>query len=81
MLTGRSQPNRGIGKKFWLRGGDVGGWVVTSSGVSAGIDMTLAVISRLYGDKVGEWLELVTEYDAHRNPAWDPFARKAGLVK
>ncbi|WP_342665721.1 DJ-1/PfpI family protein [Solidesulfovibrio alcoholivorans] len=55
--------------------------IVTSSGVSAGIDMTLAVISRLYGDKVGEWLELVTEYDAHRNSAWDPFAKKAGLVK
>jgi len=57
------------------------GTIVTSSGVSAGIDMTLAVISRLYGDKVGEWLELITEYDAHRNSAWDPFAKKAGLVK
>jgi transcriptional regulator GlxA family with amidase domain len=57
------------------------GTIVTSSGVSAGIDMTLAVISRLYGDKVGEWLEFITEYDAHRNPAWDPFAKKAGLVK
>lgn len=57
------------------------GTVVSSSGVSAGMDMTLAVISRLYGQPLGEWLEQVTEYDAHRDPSWDPFAVKAGLVR
>ena len=57
------------------------GTVVSSSGVSAGMDMTVAVISRLYGRLLGDWLEQVTEYDAHRDPAWDPFAVKAGLVR
>lgn len=57
------------------------GAVVSSSGVSAGMDMTLAVISRLYGQPLGDWLEQITEYDAHRDPSWDPFAVKAGLVR
>ena len=57
------------------------GAVVSSSGVSAGMDMTLAVISRLYGQPLGDWLEQVTEYDAHRDPSWDPFAVKAGLER
>ncbi|QEM67057.1 DJ-1/PfpI family protein [Geobacter sp. FeAm09] len=57
------------------------GTVVTSSGVSAGMDMSLAVISRLYGKDIAAWLERVTEYDAHRDPSWDPFAAKAGLVE
>jgi len=57
------------------------GTVVTSSGVSAGMDMSLAVISRLYGKDIAAWLERVAEYDAHRDPSWDPFAAKAGLVE
>ena len=57
------------------------GNVVSSSGVSAGMDMTLAVISRLYGQPLSDWLEQITEYDAHRDPSWDPFAVKAGLVR
>ncbi|HWR04025.1 MAG TPA: DJ-1/PfpI family protein [Humidesulfovibrio sp.] len=57
------------------------GTVVSSSGVSAGMDMTLAVIARLYGQPLSEWLAQITEYDAHRDPAWDPFAVKAGLVR
>lgn len=57
------------------------GAVVSSSGVSAGMDMTLAVIARLYGQPVSEWLATITEYEAHRDPSWDPFAAKAGLVR
>lgn len=57
------------------------GTVVSSSGVSAGMDMTLAVIARLYGQPLSEWLAQITEYDAHRDPSWDPFAVKAGLVR
>ncbi len=56
------------------------GTVVTSSGVSAGMDMSLAIIRRLYGKDVAALLERLTEYDPHRDPAWDPFAAKAGLV-
>jgi transcriptional regulator GlxA family with amidase domain len=57
------------------------GTVVTASGVSAGIDMSLAVISRLYGKDMAAWLERVAEYDAHHDPSWDPFAVKAGLME
>jgi transcriptional regulator GlxA family with amidase domain len=56
------------------------GQVVTSSGVSAGMDMSLAVIRRLWGQELADWLERVVEYDAHRDPAWDPFAVEAGLA-
>jgi len=48
--------------------------LVTSSGVSAGMDMTLHVISRLYGVKRAEALARTTEYEWHRDPSWDPFA-------
>lgn len=50
------------------------GKFATSSGVSAGIDMALAVIERLYGADVARALEIGTEYDRHRDASWDPFA-------
>ncbi|MFP6626041.1 MAG: DJ-1/PfpI family protein [Deltaproteobacteria bacterium] len=56
------------------------GKFVTSSGVSAGIDMALAVIAQLAGVDTSETIALATEYDWHRDPAWDPFARHHGLV-
>jgi transcriptional regulator GlxA family with amidase domain len=56
------------------------GKVVTSSGVSAGIDMALAVIARLYGNDMSERLAVAAEYDWHRDAAWDPFARVHGLA-
>ncbi len=55
------------------------GNVVTSSGVSAGIDMTLHVIDRLYGTRAAERLAATAEYEWHRDPAWDPFAEMHGL--
>jgi transcriptional regulator GlxA family with amidase domain len=51
------------------------GSVVTSSGVSAGIDMALAVIARLFGPERAETIAALTEYEWHRDPSWDPFAR------
>lgn len=50
------------------------GTIVTSSGVSAGMDMTLHVIERFFGAKTAEHLANVTEYEWHRDAAWDPFA-------
>ena len=47
---------------------------VTSSGVSAGIDMALHVIDRLYGTKAAESLADLTEYQWHRDADNDPFA-------
>lgn len=52
----------------------------TSSGVSAGMDMALAVAADLFGlDKAKEMAD-GSEYVWHDDPTWDPFAKMAGLV-
>lgn len=51
------------------------GVVVTSSGVSAGIDMSLAVIARLWGEEAAERIANLTEYEWHRDPTDDPFVQ------
>ena len=56
------------------------GKFATSSGVSAGIDMALAVIAKLVGQQVSDNLAVATEYDWHRDASWDPFAKVHGLV-
>jgi len=52
----------------------------TSSGVSAGMDMSLAVMAKLFGQEAAEAIAVGTEYEWHQDPNWDPFARMAGLV-
>jgi len=61
----------------WVEDGKL--W--TSSGVSAGIDMALAIVSQLHGAVVAEKIATGMEYEWHRDAAWDPFARVHGLVK
>lgn len=56
------------------------GKFVTSSGVTAGIDMALAVVARLCGQELAEALATGIEHDWHRDPGWDPFAKVHGLV-
>jgi putative intracellular protease/amidase len=46
----------------------------TSSGISAGIDMSLALISNLLGIEVAEEVANSAEYEWHKNSEWDPFA-------
>ena len=46
----------------------------TSSGVSAGTDMALAMIARLYGRERAERIAIQTEYTWHRDADSDPFA-------
>lgn len=60
-----------VKKARWV---DDGKWV-TSSGVSAGIDMSLHVVERLFGTKAAESLANATEYQWHRDADNDPFAR------
>jgi transcriptional regulator GlxA family with amidase domain len=50
---------------------------VTASGVSAGIDMALHVIARLYGESLALKLADGTEYQWHRDANVDPFAKFA----
>ncbi len=53
----------------------------TSSGVAAGIDMTLAVIAGIHGEDVAASLADAVEYEWHRDPTWDPYAAKYGLCQ
>ena len=50
------------------------GQYVTSSGVSAGTDMALAVIERVYGLELAESVMNYAEYQWHRDASHDPFA-------
>lgn len=52
----------------------------TSSGVSAGMDMSLAVIADLFGMKAADKTALGCEYEWQKDPSRDPFAKSAGLI-
>ena len=52
----------------------------TSSGVAAGMDMALAIVARLHGDRLAESVANGVELEWHRDPAWDPFATRNGLT-
>jgi transcriptional regulator GlxA family with amidase domain len=60
----------------WVEDGDI----LTSAGVSAGIDMTLAAVARLIDMETAETVTRIAEYDWHRDAGWDPFAEMAGLT-
>jgi transcriptional regulator GlxA family with amidase domain len=51
------------------------GKVFTSSGVSAGTDMALAVVQRLFGEPRAVRLAEQLEYQWHREADQDPFVR------
>jgi transcriptional regulator GlxA family with amidase domain len=54
----------------WVRDGNI----YTSSGVSAGMDMTLAFISDLLGPEIAQQQSNEIEYLWNRNPGYDPFS-------
>ncbi|KAF7529308.1 hypothetical protein PCG10_008018 [Penicillium crustosum] len=57
----------------------VDGNVWSSSGVSAGIDVTLAWIGEVYGSEVAKDISDSMEYTRHGDPSHDPFAELHGL--
>ncbi len=52
----------------------------TSSGVSAGIDMSLALIDKILGEAAADQAALWAEYDRQKDSNRDPFAGVYGLV-
>jgi transcriptional regulator GlxA family with amidase domain len=62
-----------VKKARWVDDGNI----VTSSGVSAGMDMALHVIERLFGAQAAESIANGTEYQWHRDADDDPFVRFA----
>jgi transcriptional regulator GlxA family with amidase domain len=91
LLDGRRATSNKLAFKWVTSQGPAVQWVrqarwvedgkfATSSGVSAGIDMTLAMIARLVDIKTAEQVAIRMEYEWHTDPSWDPFARIHGLV-
>ena len=74
--TSQSDKVHWIKQARWVEDGKF----FTSSGVSAGIDMSLALIARLLGEDAAEQVATWTEYEWHRDPEWDPFAEVYGLI-
>ena len=50
----------------------------TSSGISAGMDMTLAIIAKLWGRERSLQIAKRAEYEWHEDSLWDPFADALG---
>ncbi|MEK7793353.1 MAG: DJ-1/PfpI family protein [Candidatus Hydrogenedentota bacterium] len=70
MLVANGPKTNWVPKARWVEDGNM----ITSSGVSAGIDMALAVIARLYGNETAEQIAHGTEYVWNKDPHNDPFA-------
>lgn len=70
LATGQSDKVEWVEQARWVEDGKF----VTSSGVSAGIDMALAVIPNLYGRPHAEQVAIMTEYEWASDPARDPFS-------
>ena len=65
-----------VKKARWVQDGKF----FTSSGVSAGMDMALAVAAHLFGKEAADWMAEGSEYEWHQESEWDPFASLAGLA-
>lgn len=52
----------------------------TSSGVSAGMDMSLAIIAKRWGLETAEQLAMYAEYSWQRDPDQDPFADQLNVM-
>ncbi len=71
LATQQSENVDWIWEARWVDDGDV----ITSSGVSAGMDMALHLIARMYGEEAAKAIADGTEYEWHTDPTDDPFAR------
>lgn len=60
----------------WVEDGNV--W--TSAGVTAGMDMSLALIAKILGADAAKQAAIYAEYTPHEDASDDPFAKLAGLV-
>jgi putative intracellular protease/amidase len=71
LATAQSDKVEWVQAARWVEDGPF----VTSSGVSAGTDMALAVIAKLWGGERARLVADFTEYEWQADPARDPFAK------
>jgi transcriptional regulator GlxA family with amidase domain len=67
---------RWVAQARWVEDGKF----FTSSGVSAGMDMALGLIARMYDTETSMRIARQAEYDWHQDNGWDPFAKLNGLA-
>jgi len=67
---------RWIAQARWVEDGKF----FTSSGVSAGMDMALGLIARMYDRETSIKIAQQAEYEWHQDKGWDPFAKLNGLT-
>jgi putative intracellular protease/amidase len=71
LATGQSEKVDWVEAARWVEDGPV----ATSSGVSAGMDMAISVIARIWGAERAEQIATLTEFEPQRDPTHDPFVR------
>ena len=76
MATQQSDQVEWISEARWVEDGPM----FTSSGVSAGIDMSLAVIASLFGEERAMDVANATEYVWNHNPDDDPFHKCLNML-
>ena len=74
--TAQSNKVNWVPEARWVEDGKY----LTSAGVSAGIDMALGLVAKLFGKELAESIALRAEYEWHNDPQYDPFAKLNGLV-
>jgi len=55
------------------------GKFISSSGVSAGMDMTLGAIALMHGEDMADRVAVISEYQWNKDRDWDPFSSIHGL--
>ncbi len=76
MATQQSDQVDWVSEARWVEDSSI----FTSSGVSAGIDMSLAVIASLFGEKKANDIANVTEYVWNKNSHEDPFHKYLNML-
>ncbi|MBW1849415.1 MAG: hypothetical protein JRJ27_20335 [Deltaproteobacteria bacterium] len=76
MATQQSDQVEWIEEARWVEDGSI----FTSSGVSAGMDMSLAVIASLFGENKAMDIANTAEYVWSQNPDNDPFHKYLNLL-
>jgi transcriptional regulator GlxA family with amidase domain len=71
LATAQSEKVQWVEKARWVEDGPF----VTSSGVSAGTDMALCVIEKLWGPELAQIVSDMTEYERQTDPTRDPFVK------
>lgn len=75
--TSQGQNVRWVRQARWIEDGKY----FTSSGISAGTDMALALIAKLYGPERAQEVANGAEYRWNRDSLDDPFAKLNGLIE